>query len=377
MSPPETPSPPFTVRAFREGDEAGILDLFHRCFHPGRTLGHWRWEYRGGPYGPAPISVAEGADGRLVAHYAGYPVRFFRAGSGGETGGGGEARLTAFHIGDTMTAPEVRNVGRGPTSLLARTVDHFYDHWCRGRVGFNYGFNVGNIQRFSVRFLGLRVIGPVHHRVRRLGGVSGAGVGAAGAGASVRTGEAESDLWASGPPLSASRLSRRRVERITAAAAIDARFDDLFACVRADYAFLVERDARYLRWRYLGGSEVDYAFYAVRRRIPPRRLAGWSVFRRQGDRLVWGDALFDHRHPGAVRTLLAAALADPAHRGVTAVEGWFPPRPAWWSSILDRLGFVSEPEPQDLRLAYVPFEADPGEELANRLYYTKGDGDLF
>jgi hypothetical protein len=92
---------------------------------------------------------------------------------------------------------------------------------------------------------------------------------------------------------------------------------------------------------------------------------------------VWGDALFDPRHPRAVDVLLSQALADPAHRGARAIEGWFPARPAWWGAILDDLGFALEPEPQDLRLAYVPFSSDPAEELTSRLYYTKGDGDLF
>jgi hypothetical protein len=41
------------------------------------------------------------------------------------------------------------------------------------------------------------------------------------------------------------------------------------------------------------------------------------------------------------------------------------------------LGFEARPEPEDLGIVYVPFEVDPGDDLARRLYYTKGDSDLF
>ena len=47
----------------------------------------------------------------------------------------------------------VRHVGRGPTSILGRTALHFYETFCEGKVAFNYGFNVANIQRFSLKFL--------------------------------------------------------------------------------------------------------------------------------------------------------------------------------------------------------------------------------
>jgi hypothetical protein len=86
----------------------------------------------------------------LFLGYAGYtvPFRLFGAERTARS-----RDLLAHQIGDTMTDPSVRHLGRGPTSVLGRTALHFYETFCEGRVAFNYGFNVANIQKFSLRFL--------------------------------------------------------------------------------------------------------------------------------------------------------------------------------------------------------------------------------
>ncbi len=330
---------PFVVRAYREGDEAGILALFRTSFQVDRSPERWRWEYRENPYGDLRITEAFAPDGSLVAHYAGYPVFFV-----GEVAGA-PRRLAALQIGDTMTAAAFRHLGRGPTSLLGRSVRHFYARYCAGRIAFNYGFNTGNIQRFSMRFVRAERLEDCPYRVREVG-----------------------------RPLPEPRGLARlgwRVERIRH---FDARFDELFARVRGAYGLLVERDARYLEWRYATCPGTEYFAYALFRF---GRLAGWSVFRQKGDCLVWGDALVDPRHRRGLGLLLAHALALPEHQETRLIEGWLTTRPAWWDETVTALGFESRPEPQELGLVYVPFEHDPGDDFRRHLYYTWGDSDLF
>jgi hypothetical protein len=144
--------------------------------------------------------------------------------------------------------------------------------------------------------------------------------------------------------------------------------------VSGAYRLLVERDAHYLEWRYARCPDVEYFIYAVFRR---NELAGWSVFRSKGERLLWGDALFDSRHPAAVRQLLARVLAAPEHRQAKTVETWATGRPAWWRQQVTDLGFESRPEPDDLGFMFVPFGEDPEEDFHAHLYYTMGDSDLF
>ena len=335
---------PFVVRAYREGDEEGILKLFQTSFHVERSPERWRWEYRENPYGDLQITEAFAPDGSLVAHYAGYPVFF--TGRFGDKTAGAPGRLAALQIGDTMTAAACRHVGRGPTSLLGRSVRHFYARYCAGRVAFNYGFNTGNIQRFSMRFVRAERLEDCPYRVlekQHLRGVEPRGLCRLG--------------W--------------RVERVHH---FDARFDELFARVRDAYGLLIERDARYLEWRYATCPGTEYFTYALYRF---GRLAGWSVFRQKGDRLVWGDALVDPRHRRALSRLFAHVLALPEHRETRLVEGWLTTRPAWWDETVTALGFDRRPEPQELGLIYVPFEHDPGEDFRRSLYYTWGDSDLF
>src|SRR5438046_5530495 len=130
----------FTIRSYQQGDEAAILDLFARAFHLPRSRAHFDWKYLHNPYGNEHISLACDAS-RLVGHYAGYPVPFWHQGQ----------PLPAHQIGDTMTDPSIRHVGRGPTSVLGRTALYFYSQFCDGKIAFNYGFNVANIQKFSLR----------------------------------------------------------------------------------------------------------------------------------------------------------------------------------------------------------------------------------
>ncbi|HUP61147.1 MAG TPA: GNAT family N-acetyltransferase [Thermoanaerobaculia bacterium] len=324
----------FVVRPYREGDEQAILDLFARSFpHAPRTLEHFRWKYRENPFGAGRISLTFDEEDRLVGHYCGYGVPFR---------GFGEDVL-AHQIGDTMTDVSVRHVGRGPTSVLGRTALHFYEHFCEGQVAFNYGFNVANIQKFSLRFLRSDRVEPVTYRVRT----------------EPFAPHGHADRWLRGYQLELVHD-------------IDAEWDAFFDRVSRHYEFLVRRDARYVRWRYLQCPDVAYTLVAIRKW---RHLVGWIAYRVRDGRFQWGDALFDPEFPDAVEVALRH-LVPPL--GVDAVEGWFPPRPQWFDAILRELGFETRPQPQDLSVMCVPFRwPDATARMRSALYYTWGDSDLF
>lgn len=329
--------PRFTVRAFRAGDEEQILQLFHRAFpHASRGVEHFRWEYQRNPYGNERIALTFDESGELVAQYAGYPVTMIDDGR----------ELVANQIGDIMTDRSVRQVGRGPTSILARTAQHFYDAFCRGKVAFNYGFTTDSHRQLSVRFLGSDAVEPAPYRVRDL---------------------------ARNPFVPMTRRERLlRGLQLELVSDVDDEFDEFFAYVAPAYRFLVCRDARYLRWRYLECPDASYFIVAIRKW---RRLVGWSVFGVRGSRLAWGDALFDPRFPKAAELLLRNVVPK---YPVDRIDGWFPARPEWFDRVLHALQFESKPDPQDLSLMCVPFDVpDASARIAERLYYTYGDSDLF
>jgi hypothetical protein len=325
----------FVLRSYRAGDEQSILELFARSFHAPRARDEWRWKYEANPWGRERISLALTADDRiLLGHYAGYPVPFVD----------GDAELLAHQVGDTMTEASIRHVGRGPTSVLGRTALHFYAAFCDGQVAFNYGFNVSNIQKFSLRFLRSDRVEPVTYwtidaaRVRPF-------------------------------PRLARYVRGYAFEHLRAATP---ELDELFARARGAYGFLVRRDARYVQWRYLDPPRSPYVVIGVRKR---RRLVGWLVYRIRDRRFTWGDALVDPDESGA---LFAALRHVVSQSSVSIVEGWFPPRPRWFREALEGFGFATAPEPQDLSLMCVPFTTgDAVARMRERLYYTWGDSDLF
>lgn len=325
----------YRIRSYEDGDEAAILDLFGPSFHTTRGEAAWSWKYRQSPYGNLRISMAFDPEGSLVAHYAGYPVPFFSPQDG--------CSYIGMQIGDIMTRRSARAVGRGPTSLLARTARHYYASFCEEKVAFNYGFVTANHRTFSRRFVGAEILEPAPYRVLQ---------------------ELED--------LRRDQSSRLRVERIEACSPA---FDRFFRRVAPRYGFLVARDARYLSWRYLSRPDATYCFLAAYRL---GRLVGWGVFRRLERRLVWGDALFLPGHAAAATgALLAAALAAPEHGDIDHIAAWFPPRPLWWHRLLLALGFQARPQPDDLAFMFVPHQMTEARERLAGLYYTMGDGDLF
>ncbi len=329
-------APTFLTRKYQRGDETAILDLFNRSFHEPRSLEHWRWKYQKDPYGAERISVTFNGDGALVGHYAGYPVLYRRDG----------ADVLAHQIGDTMTDPLVRHVGRGPSGVLGRTALHFYETFCEGQVAFNYGFNVANIQKFSMRFLKSDRVENVAYRYR-----------------DVRV----------NPFRRLSRIERyARGIRLEVAHDVSPEWDELFARVAVGYRFLVRRDARYVSWRYLSRPDVTYILVTMRKWL---QLAGWVVFRIRNDRMTIGDLLLD---PGHADVFEAALRHLTAVYPVSAVEAWVPSRPSWMAETMSEVGLESRPEPQDLSVMCVPFsDPDAPARIRESLYYTMGDSDLF
>lgn len=330
----------YFIRPYTPGDEKKILPMFNEVFNVNRTIEHWYWKFRNDPFGAHKISEVFSEDGRLVAHYAGYPVPFYSLLESPET-------FVSYQIGDTMTRPSVRNIGLGKTGLLARVANHFYAKFCEG-IPFIYGFNTGNHKKLGIRYLGYTYISPVTFWVKNLG---------------------------DNPLKSPSSLRRFfpgfAVDEVLS---VNEEWDVFFRKVRTSYRFLVQRDAAYLRWRYLDCPDKVHRIFSVRKR---GRLAGWGVFTCKGKRLIWGDALFDSSDIEPVGYLLRDVTKNYFPEAET-IEGWFSRRPEWWSRLLEKTGFSIIPEPNDLAPCFVIFgDEKMKDKLEGHLYYTWGDSDLF
>ncbi len=334
----------FIIRNYIPGDEDKIIEMFNEVFGQRRDLAHWFWKYRDNPYGSYRISLAISEEGTLGAHYAGYPVRVFSS-----VPSGSPLETTAYQLGDKMTRKAYRSVGFGRSALIARTYARFKESYVDDTVPFCYGFAAHHSLRFGVSVLQYADIEPVPYRrisLDRLKKSVGSGLGRIFSPVKVREEGSMGTQWT-----------------------------DFFYSVAADYGCLVKRDAVYLSWRYLRRPDRKYLILSVRTKD---KFTGWSVFFREGNKLIWGDALFKAGDPESVRALLGRVSAHKAARGADTIECWFPPRPQWWDRILEEIGFRKETEPNNLHFT-LPIYRDLRTVEATRksFYYSIGDSDLF
>jgi SAM-dependent methyltransferase len=331
----------FTLRPYMPGDEEAILEMFQQIFGVQRSMEHWKWEFLRNPFGgPLAITVWDGEE--LVSHYSAYPVPFWI----------GDHMTLIHQVGDTMTRPSHRGVGRGPTSLLARMVRLFHRLYCEGRVPFFYGFNTGKHQKFGRMFLRYIPVAPVYEWILDS--------------ASLTT-LLRQDTWR----FSLLGYSAEAVKETKGWA------EDFFEKVRGDYGWLVARNASYLKWRYLNHPDYDYTLILVRRWGRP---VGWWLGRIEGNTLLIGDALFDPKIKYAPQVGLASWLRLIWKQGIeiTEIRGWFSRHPRWWTERLYKLGFKNQKERQNLDLCVTIFSENlSSEEFSEMMYFTYGDSDLF
>lgn len=327
---------------YQPGDEHDILKLFKQVFLHKRTLEHWYWKFRDNPFGQLKIAKAVTKDGRLAAHFSGYPVVFHSNVSS-------ESELLTLQVGDTMTNPEFRGCGLGLTSVLSRIANFFYNRFCRYQVPFIYGFNTGNIRKFGTRYLSYQYISSIPYHVL------------------------EVNRLTSSPLKSYFQkiISGYSIERVTS---FDQEFDVFFQRISKDYDLLVKRTSTYLNWRYIQCPDGIYHLYAIRKF---GKLVGWSAFILKDKTLLWGDALFDRKYPKSVLFFLQR-LVQSWYPNILSIEGWFSPVPEWWTKILENIGFECRQEPNNLAPVFVFFDPNWSKGLfESHFYYTMADSDLF
>lgn len=329
------------ITSYHQGDENQIVALFEDVFQTQRSLAHWSWKYRDDPYGRHRISLAW-LDKKLVAHYGGYPLPF-HLGNCEDSG-----TVIVYHAGDKMTSPAVRGIGFGRTSILVKTCEHFKTHHCRGKIAFYYGVVTGHSGRMGKMFLDYRPVAPVVRWTKYIDRLDQPGP------------------WRKMWGLWCVEIVRRLPDDI----------DEFLKKVGPAYGTLVWRTSRYLQWRYLERPDLHYYFLTLRRK---RKLEAWAVFSRQGQDLLWGDALIS---PGLDVDGLSFLLSNAVRvagdqESLSRIVAWFPDRTHWLMALLKNTGFRSEPEPNGLTFVVIPVDQKSPKVDRESFHYSWGDTDLF
>lgn len=339
------PQKEIVIRAYTSGDEGKITDMFNEVFLQSRDIKHWYWKYMDNPYGRSIISLAVACDGNYAAHYAAYPLKLSCCGRGDT-----QPRLyTAYHAGDKMTRKKFRAAGFGRGSILTMTYNHFRETPVEPDTIFKFGFMTHHSLRFGLLFFDYTVIEDVPYWKASL-----------------------EELARLKADFTGAATDSINVEEVLQ---VDDRWTDLFSRTAPDYGCLVRRDETHLKWRYIERPDRKYLIFAVTKGT---RLAGWSVFYREGDRLLWGDALFERGGIDCLKAMLVHVYSHPVFSGAKSIEGWFPARPDWWGAMLIDAGFRAETEPNNLRFCIGNIVNSAAFDIASKhFYYTMGDSDLF
>jgi hypothetical protein len=338
-----------SARPYRRGDEGALVALFAEVFGRQVSEDQWRWKLK-----PAPShieSVFVGARGdRLVAQYAGIPLRYLVA---------GRERTGVVSV-DTMTAPAFRRRG-----LLTRLGALAYDEWKRAGVSFVLGLPNDNWGS-RTRALGWKPLFGMK-RVRL--------------------------------PLRPAALLKRRLGRM-AGWFPDGAFDRCLIRARAlarapwvrqvsnaprgietllsDRPVALIRDQAFLGWRYFSSPAARYEAFLAER---DQQVLGFGALRLRasGDRVHASIAelaapLYGHLTRGA---LLGAMIDHAARLGATVFDALVVPNSPEHKS-LSRAGFLFE-DPRQAEVELVPLDPElPFETVSDprSWYLLGGDFDL-
>ncbi len=269
-------APKWSTRAYREGDEEGIFELWKAVYPENpydrqQWLRWWHWIYRANPRGTGVICVAE-HDGRVVGHAAEVPLVMKI---------GGENVLVGLGI-DAMTHPEYRR--QGMYLAVVRTRRALGEaRGIRATYAFpnklSYPGQVNELGAFDIATM-QKVVKPLSWRNAMLTQTRNRLLLAIGA---VAGGLLSTTFFRTSKSPSLKGLKIAQVSHF------DERIDGLWRRASSQYQVIVVRNREYLNWRYVAVPDTDYLIYVAEQ---TEAIVGYLVAsRKQADHARIGVVL--------------------------------------------------------------------------------------
>jgi Acetyltransferase (GNAT) domain len=263
----------FQIRTATAADAPGVRRIFAAAFGRELTAEEWEWKYPRNPDGW--ISVVAEAEGRIVGHYGGWPMRAII---------GGRER-TIMSLGDVITEKSVRALG-GRRNVFRSMAERMFAILRERDIPFGFGFP--NPRAFVVgeRLLGYRAHFPVREIVFDL------------------------------PP------ALPRASDAVASEWVDTSFDGLWERARGLLRCGLVRDRQRMNWRYHARPDRYYRFVTVRDSDGDLALGVLSL---AGDSALVVDALLGDPSPATSRRLFHALSGEAAAMGARRLVFWETP----------------------------------------------------
>jgi len=291
MEKPKSP-PPWILRTYKPGDEAGILDLCRRVFFeqpPERfSLDYWRWEFISNSSGVAHISLADDS-GKTVGHYAVVP-RTIKV---------NEGVCSGSIVVDVMTHPDYRQQG-----MFTALGKYALSNSRQSGIEFSYGFPVrkdvmpGHLKIGWEHIFDIPILArplrfePIVRSYLNIPVLS-------------RLAALVADIGYQAGVRPFLKLTQPHVESdvgvtVRTVKEFDERFDSLWCKASRQFPVMGVRDAKYLDWRYTQHPYYQYRVWVAER---GNQLLGYVITRT-------GNLL------GLCAGIIVDILADPDALGV-------------------------------------------------------------
>lgn len=234
------------IRQYRDGDEYAITDLFSISSPHARTAGFWRWANLNSPFGRSLSIVAEGADGRIIGHYAvaisgiSYRGRLFKAGLGTQL----------------VIHPGFRNF-----SVMWNLLEGVWGNARERGLSFIYAFPNNNIWAIKKGLMEWRAGGEIV--------------------------PLELDMEKRGP--SPGNQGAISLERVFEPHGYRESLDDIWASCAGTYndTAHIDRNFDFIDWRFFRHPAVHYLFYLAR--DASGKAAGWLALKfHRRDGILYG-----------------------------------------------------------------------------------------
>jgi hypothetical protein len=343
----------WTVRAVQLDDLAQVVDLFATCFGRRISVEHLRWKLHSHP-GTVEHSWLAEVDGRIIAHFAGYPVRLWLD----------RSEHPAVVLVDGMVDPEFRRRG-----VITSVVTHARQRWTEAGVSLGlllpneqWGSRVGAFSwqpLFPLRWRRLTLRPSIalarRTRFRSLGRLRFLDT----AMRSIRSPELRTDEAVSMRPLSEA----------------GPELDEVWCTVRSAERVSLVRDRSWVSWRYLTSPTADYRVLLAEKADVPVGYVAYRLIREAGGRwATLADLCTDPGDPRLVETLLAGTIRDLVDLEVESVSGLAIPETPF-DEALHRAGFVVSRGSFDLHVVSYGAEL-PTEMLRNPRHWLLSGGDF-
>ena len=328
---------PITIRAFREGDEQGLLAGYNAVFSKPRSLAHWNWQFRDNPVGAYHIAVAEHEEHGIVGSYTSMPVRVRME---------GEDLIAAQGL-DMWVLPDFRRHGARPGLFvhIGWKMYEIFGGTAPGQARFHYGWPIPNwrIGQKYLRYENIRDWDFLF-RTAQAGGF---------------------------PPRATSALLDTRV-----VARVSDDADALWDRLKDESRLAIVRDARYLNWRYADAAHTSYEIVECRERASGA-LRGVAVFTKTDFLFPGAGQIVDWLCPveddDAMTSLVAACERLATEQGCPVLATLFPQMNPRFLKF-QALGFMVYGT--TYFLVVIPFDNRGTLFYREQWFHTSGDSDL-